>query len=73
MSFKGNFLLWIIVELLWFGLQLCFISVIFSQTSTIGTWTKWQVVLLMGASHFIQQLFCGGDLAFFRQIPGSAQ
>jgi ABC-2 type transport system permease protein len=29
MSFKGNFLLWIIVELLWFGLQLCFVSVVF--------------------------------------------
>ena len=26
--FKGNFLLWILVELLWFGLQLCFISVL---------------------------------------------
>ena len=26
MSFKGNFLLWIVVELLWFGLQLCFVT-----------------------------------------------
>src|ERR1035438_1775163 len=42
MSFKGNFLLWILVELLWFGLQLAFVSVIFSQTSTVGTWTVWQ-------------------------------
>jgi ABC-2 type transport system permease protein len=57
MSFKGNFLLWIIVELLWFGLQLCFVSVLFSQTSTIGTWTKWQMVLLVGASNFIQQIY----------------
>ena len=57
MSFKGNFLLWIIVELLWFGLQLCFISVIFSQTSTVGTWTQWQMVLLVGASNFIQQIY----------------
>ena len=29
MSFKGNFLLWIVVELLWFGLQLCFVGVHF--------------------------------------------
>ena len=28
MSFKANFLLWIVVEMLWFGLQLSFISVI---------------------------------------------
>ena len=57
MSFKGNFLLWIIVELLWFGLQLCFVSVLYSQTKSIGTWTKWQMVLLVGASNFIQQIY----------------
>jgi len=55
--FKGNFLLWIIVELLWFGLQLTFIGVIYLHTETIGTWTKWQVVLLVGASQFIQQVY----------------
>jgi ABC-2 type transport system permease protein len=57
MSFKGNFILWIIVELLWFGLQLCFVSVLYSQTESIGSWTKWQMVLLVGASNFIQQLY----------------
>jgi len=55
--FKGNFLLWIVVEVLWFGLQLCFIGVLYLHTETIGTWTKWQVVMLTGASHFIQQTF----------------
>src|SRR5471032_674542 len=57
MSFKGNFILWILVELLWFGLQLSFVSVIYAQTDSIGTWTKWQMVLLVGASNFIQQIF----------------
>jgi viologen exporter family transport system permease protein len=55
--FKSNFLLWIIVEFLWFGLQLTFISVLYLHTEEIGTWTKWQVVMLIGASHFIQQTF----------------
>jgi ABC-2 type transport system permease protein len=55
--FKGNFLLWIIVELLWFGLQLSFIGVLYLHTDAIGTWTKWQCVMLVGASHFIQQIF----------------
>jgi ABC-2 type transport system permease protein len=55
--FKGNFLLWIVVELLWFALQLSFIGVIYLHTESIGTWTQWQVVLLVGASHFIQQVF----------------
>lgn len=57
MAFKGNFLLWIIVEICWFGLQLCFVSVIYSQTESVGSWTKWQMVLLVGASNFIQQLY----------------
>jgi ABC-2 type transport system permease protein len=57
MGFKTNFLLWIFVELLWFGLQLCFIGVLYLHTEHIGTWTKWQVVMLIGASHFIQQIF----------------
>ena len=57
LSFKGNFLLWILVELLWFGLQLSFVGVIFSQTKTVGTWTVWQVVLLTGTSNFIQEIY----------------
>ncbi|MST93944.1 MAG: hypothetical protein EXS33_01485 [Pedosphaera sp.] len=61
LGFKSNFILWIFVELLWFALQLSFIAVIYSHTDHIRDWTKWEVVLLMGASHFIQQIF----LAFF--------
>lgn len=57
MSFKGNFVLWIIVELLWFGLQLSFVGVVFTQTTNIGSWSAWQVVLLTGASNFIQQVY----------------
>jgi ABC-2 type transport system permease protein len=55
--FKGNFLLWIVVEVAWFALQLGFIAVLYQHAETIGTWTKWQVVLLVGVSHFIQQIF----------------
>jgi ABC-2 type transport system permease protein len=57
MGFKSNFILWIIVELLWFGLQLAFFNVIYSHTDSIAGWSRWQVVLLVGSSHFIQQLF----------------
>jgi ABC-2 type transport system permease protein len=57
MIFKSNFLLWIVVELLWFGLQLSLIGVLYLHTEHIGSWSKWQVIMLVGASHFIQQLF----------------
>ena len=57
MSFKGNFLLWIVVELCWFGLQLSFVGVIFRETGAVGTWSQWEMVLLVGASNFIQQIY----------------
>jgi ABC-2 type transport system permease protein len=57
MAFKTNFILWIVVEVLWFVLQLSFIGVIYLHTDSIATWNKWEVVMLLGASQFIQQLF----------------
>ncbi len=68
MGFKWNFLLWIVVEMLWFALQLIFVAVLYQHTDRIATWSKWEVVLLMGASHFIQQVFGGLFLVNCAQI-----
>jgi ABC-2 type transport system permease protein len=57
MTFKTNFILWIVVELCWFALQLTFINVIYLHTESIAGWSQWQVVMLIGASHFIQEIF----------------
>src|SRR6266498_4085094 len=57
MSFKANFLLWMIVEILWFCGQIVFFSIIFGQVDHIGDWTKWEVVLLVGTHQIIAQLF----------------
>jgi len=57
MQFKANFLLWIVVEALWFGLQLAFMTVIYGHTDRIAGWSRWEVVLLVGCNQFIQQLF----------------
>lgn len=57
MSFKLNFVLWIVVEMLWFAMQLCFMAVLYSQTDSIAGWSRWQVVLLVGCSHLVQQIF----------------
>ena len=57
MTFKTNFLLWIVVELCWFALQLCFITVLYQHTDHILDWSRWQVILLIGASHFVQEMF----------------
>ena len=57
MSFKLNFLLWMLVEVLWFMGQIVFIEVVFSYVGSIGDWTKWEVVLLIGTHQLIGQLF----------------
>src|SRR6188768_613510 len=57
MSFKANFLLWMIVELLWFLGQIVFIEVLFQYVEQIGDWGKWDVVALVGTHQLIGQIF----------------
>src|ERR671922_1256708 len=57
MSFKANFLLWMLVEVLWFCGQIVFFSIIFGNVNRIGDWSKWEVVLLVGTHQIISQLF----------------
>ncbi len=57
MNFKTNFLLWILVEALWFLGQIVFIEVIFQYVNQIGDWTKWEVILLIGTHQLISQIF----------------
>src|SRR3981189_2490815 len=57
MSFKANFVLWMLVEVLWFCGQIFFFGIIFGQVDRIGDWTKWEVVLLVGTHQMIAQLF----------------
>ena len=57
MSFKANFLLWMLVEVLWFLGQIVFFSIIFGSVNRIGDWSKWEVVLLVGTHQIIAQLF----------------
>src|SRR6476620_4857610 len=57
MSFKANFILWLLVEVLWFVGQIFFFGIIFGQVDRIGDWSKWEVVLLVGTHQIIAQLF----------------
>ena len=57
MSFKGNFILWMVTELLWFLGQIVFVDVLFAYTDRLGDWTKWEVVLLIGTHQIISQIF----------------
>ena len=88
MMFKSNFILWIIVELSWFGLHLSFIQFLYLQVSTVAGWSKWGMVLLVSTNHLVQQIFQtflminltklpelirSGKLDFFLAQPGSPQ
>lgn len=57
LSFKANFVLWMIVEVLWFCGQIIFFNIIFGQVDRIGDWSKWEVILLVGTHQMIAQLF----------------
>lgn len=57
MSFKANFILWMIVEFLWFFGQILFVQVMFQYVNNIGDWTKWEVVALIGTHQVIGQIF----------------
>src|SRR5204862_7489175 len=69
MSFKANFRLWMVVELLWFCGQIVFFSIIFVSVDHIGDWTKWEVVLLVGTHQIIAQLFQAFFLVNLANIP----
>lgn len=88
MMFKANFILWVIVDLSWFALQLCFIQFLYLQVDSIAGWTKWGMVLLVATNNLVQQLFQmflminltkmpdlirTGRLDYFLAQPASAQ
>jgi len=88
MMFKTNFILWIIVDLTWFGLHLSFVQFIYLQVNEIAGWTKWEMILLVTTNMLVQQIFQmllminliklpelirTGKLDFFLAQPASAQ
>jgi ABC-2 type transport system permease protein len=88
LMFKANFLLWIAVDLMWFGLSLAFIQFLYLQVNTIATWSKWEMILLVATNNLVQQIFqtflminCtnlpelvrSGKLDFFLAQPASPQ
>ena len=69
LSFKANFILWMVVEVLWFCGQIIFFGIIFGQVDRIGDWTKWEVVLLVGTHQMIAQFFQAFFFVNLSNIP----
>jgi ABC-2 type transport system permease protein len=88
LMFKANFILWVIVDLCWFGLNLAFVQFLYLQVDSIAGWTKWEMILLVTTNMLVQQIFQmlfmtnlnklpelirTGGLDFFLAQPASAQ
>jgi len=55
--FKGNFLLWVVVEFAWFAIQLTLIQVIYSHVQDVAGWNKYQMIVLIGTNDIVQKTF----------------
>lgn len=86
MMFRGDFIMWALVELFWMGVNIALNDVIFRHTEEIAGWTKYQMLLLIGTSMLIQRLLMGffwsnlfelgrnvrnGNFDFFLAQPGN--
>ena len=59
MMFRGDFIMWTVVELFWMVVNIVAIAVIYRHTDEIAGWTQYQMILLIGTSMLIQRLLMG--------------
>jgi ABC-2 type transport system permease protein len=59
LMFRGDFLVWALVELFWMAVNLFTISVIYGHTESIAGWGKYEMILLVGTSLLIQRFLMG--------------
>ncbi len=86
LMFRGDFLMWSLVELFWMSVNLLTIAVIYDHTKSVAGWNKYEMVLLVGTSMLIQRFLMGffwssifemgrnvrtGNFDFFLAQPGN--
>ncbi|MFO1448522.1 MAG: ABC-2 family transporter protein [Opitutaceae bacterium] len=59
LMFRGDFIMWSLVELFWMAVNLGLIGVIYQHTDSIAGWNQWEMTLLVGTSLLIQRLLMG--------------
>ncbi|MEZ5404670.1 MAG: ABC-2 family transporter protein [Verrucomicrobiia bacterium] len=69
MMFKANFLLWLGTETMWFSLQLIFVEVVYGHVGEVAGWSRYEMILLVGVNHWIQQLFQAFFMVNFFNLP----
>ena len=86
MMFRGDFLVWSLVEFFWMGVNVLMVTVIYRHTESIAGWNRNEMLLLLGTSMLIQRMLMGffwsgifemgrnvrsGNFVFFLAQPGN--
>lgn len=61
MMFRGDFLMWALVEFFWMAVNVLLVGVIYRHTDSIAGWNEHQMLLLVGSTLLVQRLL----MAFF--------
>lgn len=69
MMFKVNFLIWLVTEMMWFSLQIIFVEVVYGHVEEVAGWSHYEMILLVGVNHWIQQLFQAFFMVNFFNLP----
>jgi ABC-2 type transport system permease protein len=56
MAFRGNYLLKVVVELLWLGLLILFYRTIFTRTSVVADWSESEYLFFLGCYYALEGL-----------------
>lgn len=59
MMFRGDFLVWSLVEFFWMGVNVLMVAVIYRHTESIAGWNRNEMLLLLGTSMLIQRMLMG--------------
>jgi ABC-2 type transport system permease protein len=65
LGFRANFILTVASEILWLGMMLVFVKVIFMNTRSVHGWNSHQYLFLLGTHFLISSLF---EAFFFRNL-----
>src|SRR5437879_5047856 len=56
LAFRGNFLLKVLVELLWLGILLVFYDTVFAYTSAVAGWNRDEYMIFLGCYYALEGL-----------------
>ncbi len=59
MMFRGDFIMWSMVELFWMGVNVAAVAIIYRHTDSVAGWSQYEMLLLVGTSMLIQRLLMG--------------